>query len=238
MSMRRWSLLLAAAAALLLSGCAAIPQQKAVKEVHICNAEDCATAGQKYSAGQLLTGFQQLLKANEGEKVTICASDPKTHACESVGICQFVLGGMLPGNGCADHIVFSEIATGDKTGQVNLKANMPLTFIWTPVHCVMATATLTARSADEIFVEFQPRYCNWMAVGNMSATFNFAVESIDLDHGQIGAYWSHAVKGTGIGRGSGYMLLKFPKSMPGGENWFAGQASPPSSGAQLSRDEP
>lgn len=232
MGMHRWSLLLAAA--LLLAGCTAIPQQHAVKAVHICGAEDCA-ADHKYSVGQLRTGFQQLLKANEGEKVTICDSDPETRACKSVGICQFVLGGVLPGNGCADNIVFSEIATGDKTGQVNLKADMPLTFIWTPVRCVMATAILTVQSADEIFMEFQPRYCNWMAVGNMTATFNFAVESIDLSHGQIGAYWSHAVKGTGIGRGSGYMLLKFPKSMPGGKNWFAGQASPPPSEEALAQ---
>lgn len=229
MGLHRWSLLLAATA-LLLSGCAAIPQQKAVKEVHICNAEDCATAGQKYSAGQLLTGFQQLLKANEGEKVTICASDPKTHACESVGICQFVLGGMLPGNGCADHIVFSEIATGDQTGQLALKADMPLTFIWTPVYCVTATAALSVRSADEISLDFQPRFCSWMAVGPMVATFSFAVESIDLSHGQIGGYWSHAVKGGGNGRGSGYAVLQFPKAMPRGIESPRVSALPPVKG--------
>jgi hypothetical protein len=60
-------------------------------------------------------------------------------------------------------------------------------------------------------------------VGTMSATFTMALDSLDLDRGQIGGYWSHAVKGTGNGRGSGYAVLKFPKAMPDGENWLASQ---------------
>ncbi len=225
-------------AVLLVSGCTALPQKHAVKEVRICGAESCDAAERKYSVSQLLAGFEQLLKANEGEKVTICSSSPKTRACESVGACQFVLGGIIPGNGCSQNMVFSEIVTGKQPGQIDLKADMPLTFIWTPVYCATATAALSVHSVDEISLDLQPRFCNWMALGPMVATFNFAVESIDLNRGQIGGYWSHAVKGGGNGRGSGYLVLKFPRSMPGGENWFAGQASPPSSRAQLSRDEP
>lgn len=235
MDMHRWMLLVAAAAALLLSGCAAIPQQNAVKEVRICGAEECDTTGHKYSAGQLVSGFQQLLKANEGEKVTICSSDPKTHACESVGICQFVLGGILPGNGCSESMVFSEIAKGKQTDQIDLKADMPLTFIWTPVACKATAATLSVRSPAEISLEFEPRFCAWMVVGTMSATFNFAVDSLDFNRGEIGGYWSHAVSGTGNGRGSGYAILQFPKAMPRGENWLAGQPSLTPAGAQLLR---
>lgn len=229
-------LLVAAATALLLSGCAAIPQQSAVKEVRICGADECDTTGHHYSAAQLLTGFQQLLKANEGEKATICSSDPKTRTCESVGICQFVLGGILPGNGCAKSIAFSEIAKGKHADQLSLKADMPLTFIWTPVVCKATEATLSVHYPDSISIEFQPRFCSWMVVGTMSATFNFAVDSIDLNRGQIGGYWSHAVSGTGNGRGSGYAILQFPKAMPRGANWLAEQASLTSAGAQLSRN--
>lgn len=238
MGMHRWSLLISAAAGLFLSGCTAVPQQHAVKEVRICGADACDTVGHKYSAGQLLTGFQQLMKANEGEKVEICNSNPKTRTCESVGFCQFVLGGILPGNGCAQNIVFSEIAKGNQTGQLSMKADMPLTFIWTPVYCATVPATLSVHSPNEISIEFQPRYCNWMAVGNMSATFNFAVESFDLSHGQISGYWSHAVSGTGNGRGSGYAVLKFPKSMSSGENWLVVQPSLPLPKTQFSHAEP
>lgn len=234
MDMHRWPLL--AVAVLLIAGCAAIPQQHNVKEVRICNAADCDAAGQKYSAGQLLAGFRQLLKANEGEPVTICNSDPKARTCESVGFCYFVLGGILPGNGCAKSIVFNEIAISPNSNQLSLKAKMPLTFIWTPVSCDTMTGTLSVHAPDKISIEFQPYYCNWMKVGPMTATFNFAVESLDLSRGQIGVYLSHAVKGGGNGRGSGYVMLKFPKSMPDADNWLAGQPLLPAAGKQLTRE--
>ncbi len=236
MGKHRWPLLVAAAA-LLISGCTATPQKNAAKEIHICGAENCDIADHKYSTGQLLSGFQQLLKANEGEKVTICSSNSKTRACDSVGICQFVLGGFVPGNGCSQNMVFSEIATGKQPGQIDLKADMPLTFIWTPVYCATTAATLSVRSPDDISLEFEPRFCNWMAVGSMVATFNFAVESIDLNHGQIGGYWSHAVMGGGFGRGSGYLVLKFPKAVPSGKNWLVGQSSL-STNSAMSREKP
>ncbi len=198
------------AAALLTVGCVATPQQQAVKEVRIC-AEHCAASDQTYSIQQLRNGFQQLLNANAGEKVAICDSNPTTRVCESVGICQFVLGGMIPGNGCAQSIVFSEIAADSQAELIQLKADMPLSFIGTPVKCDATPGTFSVHSVNEISLVLEPRYCNWMVVGNMSATFNFAVESLDLGHGRIGGYWSHAVSGTGNGKGSGYAVLTFPK---------------------------
>jgi hypothetical protein len=161
---------------------------------------------------------------DEGEKVTIYDSNPKTRNCESVGVCQFVLGGILPGNGCSQSMVFSEITTGkQQPHQINMKVDMPLTFIGTPVFCSITDATFSVHSPDQISLELQPRFCSWMVMGVMSATFNFAVNSLDLNSGEIGGYWSHAVSGTGNGRGSGYAVLKFPKAMPSDENWLVGQ---------------
>ena len=173
MGTNRWSLLVTIVAALLVAACTAIPQQQAVKTVHVCTAADCGSADQTYSTAQLLAGFQQLLKENEGEPVTICNSDPTTRTCESVGFCYFVLGGILPGNGCAKSIVFNEIAISPNSDQLSLKAKMPLTFIWTPVACDTMTGTLSVHSPNEISIEFQPYYCNWMVVGNMDCHFEF-----------------------------------------------------------------
>ena len=98
--------------------------------------------------------------------------------------------------------------------------------------------TFSVDSPDEIFPEFRPYYRNWMVAGKMSATFNFAVESIDLSHGQISGYWSHAVNETGNGRGSGYVVLQFPKAMTGGEKRLAGRAQLPLSGSKFLRAAP
>jgi hypothetical protein len=228
MAIHRWSFLIVV---LLLSGCAAIPQRDNVKGVDVCVADDCDTTGFMYTATQLRNGFQKLFEANEGEKVTIYESNPKTRDCESIGVCQFVLGGILPGNGCSESMVFSEVATGKQPDQISMKVDMPLTFIWTPVSCATADATFSVHSPQQISLEFKPRFCSWMVMGVMSATFNFAVDSLDLKRGQIGGYWSHAVTGTGNGRGSGYAVLKFPKAMPDGENWLVGQPVRPLSDA-------
>lgn len=223
MKKNAWSLLAVGVAASILTACVAVPQHDAVKEVRVCAADHCGPAAHKYSSSQLLNGFQQLLLANKGEPVRICDSDPKNRDCASVGICQFVLGGFIPGNGCSTGIVFGDVAAGEHAGQLNLKADMPLSFIGTPLTCRTMTGTLSVDSEDVISAEFEPHYCNWMAIGNMSATFSFAVESLDVDHGTVGVYWSHAVQGNGVGRGSGYAVLEFPNSMPRGQNWLIGQ---------------
>lgn len=238
MGMHRWTLLVAAAASWLTVGCVAVPQQDKVREVHICTDKDCETAVHKYTAGQLAAGLQQLLKANEGQKVTICTSDPKTRTCESVGFCYLVVGGIIPGNGCAKSIVFSEVAQGNQAGQVSLKANMPLTFIWMPAPCETTTAMLAIRSANEISLEFQRSVCAFLGMGVFKATSNIAVESLDLKKGQISGYWSHASAGTGNGRGSGYLVLQFPKPMPPGDNWLVEQPLSPVHREQLSGAHP
>lgn len=226
MDILRCSFWFVTAVALILSGCSAIPQHDAVHAVRMCGAEGCDLSGQKYSAAQVLAGVQELLKANEGERITICKSDPSKRTCESVGICQFVLGGFLPGNGCASSIVFSDIERIEPT-ELRMKADMPLSFIGTPVYCATATSSLSVRSPSEIALVFQPRFCSWMVVGTMSATFNIAMDSVDPERGEVGGYWSHAVSGTGNGRGSGYALLQFPKPIPRGANWRAVQAVQP-----------
>lgn len=226
MSHRRYICFVMVFAAGFMSGCAAVPQQDAANPVRVCDAAHCEAAKHSHSTEQLLAGFQQLLKVNKGEKVTICNSNPKTQACESVGVCYFVLGGIIPGNGCARSIVFNEVTTGASMGsggQISLKANMPLTFIWTPVICASMTGALAVRSANDISFDFESYYCNWMVVGNMTATFKFVVESVDLTQGQVGGYWSHGVKGTGIGKGAGYALLQFPKAMPAEVNGLVEQ---------------
>lgn len=218
LSVLSWS---AGLAALLLGGCASAPEQYHVKEVYVCAADDCGPAARKYSASQMLVALERLVRLNDGEPVPICGSDPKTRICENRGQCHFVQGGPIPGAGCAHSITFTQAAADAPNGQIRVKASMPRTFIGVPLACASFGGTISVRSADEISYEAEAHYCNWMAVGNMSATFSFALESVDLDRGLVGGYWSHAVAGTGNGAGSGYAIWKFPKTMPRGENWLA-----------------
>lgn len=184
-----------------------------VEQINLCSGERCVGADKAYSTEALLKQFQQLFKANEGEKIGFCKADKTTHECKTKKVCHFVLGGIIPGSGCSEGIIFHASSLSLQTAQITMKADMPLTFIRTPLACTTAESTFSIRAPNDIALELKPHFCSWMAVGAMSAKFSFAVDLINLDRGEIGGYWKHSVKGTGLGSGSGYLLLQFPKNI-------------------------
>lgn len=205
----------------LLSGCAGAPQLYEVKSVYVCAAEECGQAGQRFSTAQMLRAMHRLIAANDGQEYKVCASDPKTRNCVSEGVGYFVMGGPLPGRGAQSSGRMSAPKLDMSTQSVSYTMNAGLTFMGTPLVCAEHPARVIVRAADQLTIEDTPYFCNWMGVGNMTTTFSFAVESIDLDRGRLGGYWAHAVAGTGNGRGSGYAVMQFPRAMARGEDWLA-----------------
>lgn len=209
-----------ALAVLALTGCAGTPMQYSVKEIYVCAGEECTVANRKYSAGQLSEGLHELLQLNADQRVDVCESNPSTRTCVSIGACHFVQGGPFPGLGCGKGITFHEVRLDRQAGQVLVKADDYATFLGITLGCATTGASFSIRSVDEVTYVVEPYMCNWLGIGNMTSTFNLAVESIDFDRGLIGGYWQHAVAGTGGGSGSGYLVLRFPKPMPAGAGWL------------------
>ena len=208
------SLLMSTALAFFLVGCSTNkPQHNPVKEVLVCTEAKCKSISQKYTPEQLLNELQQLTKANTAQNIPICAADAKTNTCTGKKVCYFVLGGLLPGNGCAESLMFNDVEKGKATTQINMKTVMPLSFIGTNVSCDAAVTTLSVKSTNDIAIELEPYHCSWMVMGQMKAKFSFFVDRIDTDSGQISGHWNHSVAGTGNGKGSGYAILKFPKNI-------------------------
>ena len=206
--------------ALLLAGCAGAPQVHEVKEVYLGAADQCGPAARSYSGTEMLQALYRLFKANEGKDFKICESDAKTRNCASEGVSYFVQGGPIPGVGSQASGAMADVKLDAAAQAVKSTMSSFLRFVGIPLACVSHPSTVLVRSADEITITDEPYYCNWMAVGNMTATFSFAVESIDLDKGRLGGYWSHAVAGNAGGKGAGYAVLEFPNRMPAGENWL------------------
>ena len=206
---------------LLLTGCAGAPQVHEVKEVYLCAADECGPAGRRYSGAQVLQALYRLLKANEGKDYTICSSSPETRSCESEGVGYFVMGGPIPGYGHSGPVALHDIKLDSASQSLLSTAKGNIRWLGTPVLCAERKSTLLVRSANEITITDEPHYCTWMALGHMTITFSFAVETIDFDKGRLAGYWSHASAGIGVGKGSGYGVLQFPVSMPAGENWLA-----------------
>lgn len=211
---------------LLLSACAGTPQLAEVKEVYVCAAGECGPASQRYTSTEMLAGLYQLLKRSEGRDFTLCESDPSGHHCVSEGVGYFVMGGPIPGRGSQKHGRYANVQYDTTNHSVTATASNQLLFIGTPLACVDTKHTLTVRSADEIVGADENYYCNWVGVGNMTASFNYVVDYVDLDKGRLGGYWQHGVAGTGAGKGAGYAILQFPVAMPKGENWLKASAAP------------
>lgn len=184
-----------------LISCAHSPTPSKVTGLTICEQSKCSSQSPTKTLDQL----QTLLQTNSG-KATICSADANRHLCTKPKVCHFVLGGILPGNGCANSLHFSEVKRIDQ--QLSMQADMPLKFWGTPVVCKTADALLT-NSPDHLSLTLKPHICSWMVMGVMTAKLEFHINWINLDTNEIGGYWHHSVSGTGNGRGSGYMIMQF-----------------------------
>ena len=212
--------------AVVLAACAGTPQLAEVKEVTVCAAGECGPASQRYTATEMLAGLYQLLKRSEGREFTLCESDPAGRHCASEGVGYFVMGGPIPGRGSQRRGRYAQVQLDAASHAVTATASNQLLFIGTPLACADTRHTLTVRSADEIVGADENYYCNWAGVGNMTASFNYVVDYVDLDKGRLGGYWQHGVAGTGAGKGAGYAIMQFPATMPKGENWLRAGAAP------------
>lgn len=195
---------------LLISCSTNSPKESGTPGVLLCTDEHCvATSDQT----QLFSNLEQLLKLNEGIQVPICSADPTTRNCRKSKVCHFVLGGILPGNGCSTSLTFSQLTKDEQNIQLSMQTYMPLTFIGTEVKCTQAPSTLIITESSSIKLHLKSHYCNWKVMGNMMAELDFIFESINFERGEVTGYWRHSVVGTGIGSGSGYMKLRFPKGI-------------------------
>jgi hypothetical protein len=212
------------AAVSMLAGCISLPDLKKVDEVHVCAESGCDPAGQGRTAEQLLGAVHQMLKHNEDVDFMVCDSNPTNHNCESVGACHFVVGLLMPGGGCMTGGRFTKVDLDPVNRRVTATAHYDRTFADEPVLCRSGNSTITARSSNEVVIENDSIYCNWAVVGNMTMSFSFAIDYIDLGEGRLGGYWSHAVSGIGWGWGTGYAIMQFSKHMSKGENWLGADA--------------
>ena len=207
-------------AAALLAGCAGAPQVEKVTQVYVCAGQECGNASQSYTATQLLRAVYALFQRNDGKDFTICQSDPQSRNCESEGVSYFVQGGPIPGVGSQASGKLENVKLDAAKQAITGRMSSYLRFIGIPLACVPHDSTISVRGVDEITITDEPYYCNWMAVGNMTASFSFAVESVDFDKGRLGGYWSHSVVGNAGGKGSGYAVIQLAEPMPRSENWL------------------
>lgn len=158
---------------------------------------------------QLLNDLYLLIKANEGEKVTLCTAQEDSKTCVKEGNSVFVLGGIIPGIGSRDYYKFKEINLKED-GLEFSKENESTTFIGTPMLVLDNTCRVEVRNGG-LQVEMPKYYATWLGVGQMFMAEGWAIDYINLKTGVVGFQLALDIKGIlTIGGGSRYALLKFP----------------------------
>ena len=204
-----------------LAGCATTQRPHEIKSVQVCAAGECSEAGQRYSATQMLHALDRLFQANDGAGMKFCSSDPTTRVCAGDDVGYFILGGFIPGRGSSSSGKVSQVKLDAENQSIRYVMSMYLRFLGIPLLCADHSAVLAVKSVTDMTITDNTYLCSWMVMGIMTASFSFVIDSVDFDRGRLGGYWKHGMTGTGNGRGQGYALIEFPKSMPRGENWPA-----------------
>lgn len=205
-----------------LAGCASTaPQPETSRPVRVCAADQCSEAGQQYSTSQMLHALNRLFEANDGAGMRFCRADPQTRTCTADDVGYFVLGGIIPGRGSSSSGKVSRVELDAANQSIRYQMTMNLRFLGIPLYCADHDAVLVVKSESDVAMTDSNYFCTWLAVGMMTASFGYVIDTIDFDKGQLSGYWRHGVTGTGNGRGHGYSVITFPHPMPRGENWLA-----------------
>ena len=169
--------------AVVLAACAGTPQLAEVKEVTVCAASDCGPASQRYSASEMLRRLYELIKQNEGTEYVICSSTRKaaTATPRAWAISSWAV--RFPGAAVPEFRGrYTNVQRDAASHVVTATASNQLLFIGTPLACAD-----TKHTPDGAFGgrdrghgrELLPTA--WAGVGNMTASFNYVVDYVDLD---------------------------------------------------------
>jgi hypothetical protein len=199
---------------LMIASCASTPSpSEKISTTQICHQGLCEPIGKVDSSQSILSSMHELLALNTSHPAHICRADEAADDCRKKDVCYLVIGGIMPGNGCAKDFTVKQVAPLENFDQLHFVVDMPLSFIWTPVKCKQANVAVSILPENILTIDFSPYHCSWMVMGQMRADFIFHIDRIDADTGTLAGYWAHSVRGTGNGSGSGYALLKFGKNI-------------------------
>lgn len=90
--------------------------------------------------------------------------------------------------------------------------NYNVTYNGQTPECSPDKTLLYVKNADNIVLEDKGYRCKMTTIGTTTVKTMFLIDFIDLDYGFIGGYYSIGLSGPSYGGGTGYMMLRMPKT--------------------------
>src|SRR5688572_16963241 len=91
---------------LMTAGCASNPSlTEKISGTKICHQGVCEPINNVASSKHLLNSIHQLLTLNASSPAHICRANEDSGECRKKDVCYLVVGGIMPGNGCAKDFI-------------------------------------------------------------------------------------------------------------------------------------
>jgi len=182
------------------------------RSIIVCRSKQCAPVKLSMSKEYIYNSLVIMMENNNHQKSLVCAADAGSHNCYQNYVSLPITVGMTPAYMYIDSVKITDFSINKKKQSVNLMLNYNVTYNGQSPDCAPAQTLLYVKNTENIVMQDQGYRCKMTTIGSSSVKTLFMVDYIDLDYGFIGGYYSIGLSGPAYGGGTGYMLLRLPKT--------------------------
>ncbi len=182
------------------------------RSIIVCRSKQCAPIKLSMSKEYIYNSLVQMMKNNNHQKALICSADVGSHNCYQNYVSLPITVGITPAYMYIDSVKISDVSINKGSSSINMMLNYNVTYNGQTPDCAPDKTLLYVKNTDNIVLEDKGYRCKMTTIGSTTVKTMFQIDFIDLDYGFIGGYYSIGLSGPAYGGGSGYMMLRLPKT--------------------------
>ena len=182
------------------------------RSIVVCRSKQCAPIRLSMSKEYIYNSLVQMMKNNNHERVLICSADVGSHNCYQNYVSLPITVGITPAYMYIDSVKISVLRMNKGSSSINMMLNYNVTYNGQTPDCAPDNTLLYVKNTENIVLEDKGYRCKMTTIGSTTIKTMFLIDFIDLDYGFIGGYYSIGLSGPAYGGGSGYMMLRLPKT--------------------------
>lgn len=189
-----------------------MPPLATPRSIIVCRSKQCAPIKLSMSKEYIYNSLAQMMKNNNQQRALVCTAEAGSHSCYQNYISLPITVGITPAYMYIDSVKISDVSMNKGSASINMMLNYNVTYNGQSPDCAPDKTLLYVKDADNIVLEDKGYRCKMTTLGTTTVKTMFLVDFIDLDYGFIGGYYSIGLSGPAYGGGTGYMVLRMPKT--------------------------
>ena len=182
------------------------------RSIIVCRSKQCAPIKLSMSKEYIYNSLAQMMKNNNHQKALVCSADVGSRNCYQNYISLPITVGITPAYMYIDSVKISDVTMNKGSSSINMMLNYNVTYNGQTPECSPDKTLLYVKNADNIVLEDKGYRCKMTTIGTTTVKTMFLIDFIDLDYGFIGGYYWIGLSGPSYGGGTGYLMLRMPKT--------------------------